>query len=271
MNLLIIERKDLPFDERLPREAMLSRLGATSFLIEGRRAEHLLSICKKKTGDTLKMGIEDGPVGLGEIVTIRDASLKVRPIQGTFEWKIPQDDISILLALPRPQMLKRILEKAATFGVQKLLLFKSARVEKSYFSSPLLKEENLREHLLLGLEQGGYTRLPEVLVFKLEREFLQWLGQRDIEDTEEKKCAYSLLLSAKATQTLADFSPQRPLQSYNFLIGPEGGFLPQEEERFYKLGFSGVKVANSTLRVESAFDFVMAQHSLLSLHRANTL
>ena len=56
--------------------------------------------------------------------------------------------LNFIVALPRPQMLKRILEFSATVSASRVMLIRSSRVEKSFFQSPLLEESQIREHLV---------------------------------------------------------------------------------------------------------------------------
>ena len=73
--------------------------------------------------------------------------------------------LALLLALPRPKMLKRVLQSVTSLGVKQLYLLNSYRVEKSYWGSPLLQADKLQEQLLLGLEQACDTILPQVHLF----------------------------------------------------------------------------------------------------------
>jgi hypothetical protein len=52
--------------------------------------------------------------------------------------------LTVVLALPRPKMLRRILRALAEVGVKELHLINSYRVEKSYWQSPLLAPTALR-------------------------------------------------------------------------------------------------------------------------------
>lgn len=227
-------------------------------LVQGARALHLLGVCKLKPGDSVKLGLLNGPSGDGKVLESSAGSLKIRYIQKQANAASVQGEVCVMIALPRPQMLKKILQKAATFGVKKLVLFRSERVEKSYFASPVLNSEEIKKNLILGLEQGGSTLLPEVLVLRLPQEFSQWRTEQNFHS--------KFLLSLNAESTILDH-PVKGLNNASFLIGPEGGFIPEEEEKFIREGFVPIRVSDSILRVESAFDFILAQHSLLTMQR----
>src|SRR6266498_5143028 len=85
----------------------------------------------------------------------------------------PPSPVSLLLALPRPKILRRVLQAAASMGVKRIVLLGSWRVEKSYFSSPALAPDAIRAELLLGLEQGRDTMLPEVTVRRFFKPFVE--------------------------------------------------------------------------------------------------
>ena len=70
--------------------------------------------------------------------------------------------MTLVLALPRPKMLRRILRNVAELGVAELHLINSFRVEKSYWQSPVLGESSVENYLMQGLEQARDTILPEV-------------------------------------------------------------------------------------------------------------
>src|SRR5690554_7099628 len=57
---------------------------------------------------------------------------------------------TLILALPRPKMLKRILIDATSLGVKRIILLNSWKVEKSYWQTPELHAKLLQEKLLLG-------------------------------------------------------------------------------------------------------------------------
>jgi len=228
-------------------------------LVNGSRAAHLLDICKITIGDTVRLGVVGGPIGSGrvlEYVGKRALRFGVELTPGA--PVVPR--VVVYLALPRPQMLKRILEKAATFGVQRLVLFRSERVEKSYFSTPLLRDESVAQHLRLGLEQGGSTYLPEVTVYRRFGEFLD--GEREVIESSASK----FLFDPAADVTLLGYRKQlKDSPKHLFVIGPEGGLLPRETATFAERGFLPTKLAQNILRVESAFDFALAQYSMLAL------
>lgn len=229
-------------------------LEGSRLLLNGERARHLLEICRVKEGDTVKLGIVNGSTGTGTVLAVYPEKIDLAVQLADDLPSVPKP--TIYLALPRPQMLRRILQKSATFGIKRLVLFKSERVEKSYFSSPLLHESSIASQLRVGMEQGGSTYMPEVVVYKRFRDFFE----------RESHSGARFILDPEGAGTLINYSKSiEAAESLLFVIGPEGGFLPREKDLFCARGYESLVIAENILRVESAFDFIIAQYSMIAL------
>lgn len=226
MNLLLFSNDD--------------RLEADKIAVQGRRLEHLTQVHRAKVGDTLRVGEIDGLTGTGEILTINAevANLAIS-LQHSPPEKLP---LRLVLALPRPKMLRRILRSVAEFGVPELHLINSYRVEKSYWQTPVLKDDSMREYLLQGLEQSGDTVLPTIQRHSRFKPF--------VEDVLPGMIGQSSALLAHPGEY-----PQCPRHvdgEHLVVIGPEGGFIPYEVERLQDAGCKVVSLGPRILRVENA-------------------
>ena len=94
------------------------------------RARHIIKILKAQRGDTLITGEINGPKGTSRIHHIDATTVTFTDITHSITSSRPQVDL--VMALPRPIMLKRILAQVATFGINHLFLINSNRVEKSF-------------------------------------------------------------------------------------------------------------------------------------------
>ncbi|MDO3382624.1 16S rRNA (uracil(1498)-N(3))-methyltransferase [Gilvimarinus algae] len=223
--------------------------GDTVCLRDRRRVEHILRIQKAQSGDRLRVGLVNGLMGEA-LVTETSADsihlsvhLQYRPP--------PASPISMILALPRPPMLKRCLQTISALGIKELILLQSARVEKSYWQSPQLREEKIREELVLGLEQSCDTRLPNVRFAKRFRPFIE------DELTEHVATRQALIAHPYASKPC----PHGQTAPCVLAIGPEGGFLDQEIEAFSERGFTGVTLGERILRVETAVPYLLGRLS----------
>ncbi len=204
------------------------------------RLQHLLHVHKATVGDTVRVGELNGQMGQGEILSIdkQEAIISFMLDQSPPE-KLP---LALVLALPRPKMLRRILRAVAEFGVAELHLINSYRVEKSYWQTPVLSDDAIRGYLVQGLEQSKDTMLPQLACHKRFKPFVEDMlpGM-----TDDKKA----LLAQPG-----DYPPcPRGLNSPTLLvIGPEGGFIPYEVDKLAQAGCEPVSLGPRILRVENA-------------------
>ncbi|WP_110602560.1 16S rRNA (uracil(1498)-N(3))-methyltransferase [Salinicola lusitanus] len=212
-----------------------------------RRLRHLVDVHRATPGDSLTVGALDGLMGRGELLALSDGEARFRV---TLDREPPAPlPVHLLLALPRPRMLARTLEHVSALGVKRVTLMHTRRVEKSYWQSPELKPEKIRQHLLLGLEQARDTRLPEIT---LETRFRPFVEDRLPALLEGRR---GLL----AHPGLAQACPRAITEPTLLAIGPEGGFVDYEVERFLELGFEGIHLGERILRVETAVTALLAR------------
>jgi len=249
MNLIILTESD--------------RTGDTTCRLTDHRAGHIRLILKAAVGDTVEIGLLDGPVGTARITTL-DPDQVVLDIVDLHDTPPPVPTIDLILALPRPQTLKKVLLTSAMMGVRRLFLVRANRVEKSYFHSPLLEPANYTPFLMEGLAQGKLTRLPEVSIHDRFRVFFEDTLANLYRDINRPDSTAPLRLLPDL-DTDRDLSTVYDGTSPHLLIavGPEGGWVPFEIETMQSLGFKRFTLGRSTLRVEHAVTATLAQLELL--------
>jgi len=150
--------------------------------------------------------------------------------------------LRLILALPRPKVLNRSIAAAASMGIRHIDLINAWRVEKAYWHSPKLSEQNLREQLILGLEQAGDTILPTI---RLQRLFAPFVREDLSRELHGK-------LALLAHPTAEREVPRHVTGPVVLAIGPEGGFIDREANTFREIGFEAVSLGPRILRVETA-------------------
>lgn len=233
MNLLLLEDGDFIADDRV--------------LLSGRRLKHLHEVHRAEAGDSLRVGRLNGLMGSGQLLRLdaEQAELAVQLDQLPPE-KLP---LTLLLALPRPKMLRRVLQTVSSMGVPRLILLNSYRVEKSFWQTPFLEPAAIREQLILGLEQARDTVLPEVIIEKRFKPF--------VEDQLPGIAAGTMGLVGHP----GDFPacPRAVEQPVTLAIGPEGGWIPYEVEKLTEAGLQPVQLGARILRVETAVTALLAR------------
>jgi len=186
----------------------------------------------------LKVGLLGGKMGTG---TVRVAESERVELDVALDALPPEPlSVTLLLALPRPKVLRRIVQAVTTAGVKRLALFGAFRVEKSYWQTPWLSDEELREQIVLGLEQAGDTVLPVITLHPLFRPF--------IEDTVPGLAAGSMrLLAEPGTGRTCPAAAAGPV---TLAVGPEGGFTEHELAMLGRAGFETVTLGRRAWRTE---------------------
>ena len=226
MNLLLVDTPDFISDNRVR--------------LDGRRLQHVRQVHRTQVGDQLKVGRVNGLMGQGLITRLEE---QVMELELELDQPPPPTlPLTLLLALPRPKMLKRIFQSCATLGVQRLILINSYRVEKSYWQSPFLSPDKIHEHLILGLEQGMATQLPQV---ELRKRFKPFVEDELPVIVEGKHALVAHPYQAKPC-------PHGLNEPLVLAIGPEGGFIPYEIDKLAETGFTPVEIGQRILRVEAA-------------------
>ncbi len=218
----------------------------TRVRLSGRRLAHVREVCRSAAGDELRVGLIGGKLGTARVLEVDESRLELDvALDRAPPAALP---FTLVVALPRPPTLRKLLQQATAMGVKRFVLLHTRRVEKSYWQSRGLAPEALRHQLCLGLEQAGDTVLPEV---ETERRFRPFAEDR-LPD-----------LARQGTALLADPDSSAPCPREpgpaTLIVGPEGGFVPFEVERLVAAGARPVGLGVRRLRVETAVVALLAR------------
>jgi RsmE family RNA methyltransferase len=232
MNLLLLEAGEVDAQG-------VARLG-------GRRLVHANEVLRAQASDKLRVGMRDGNVGDGEVLSIDARELVLRVALAQPPPARP--GVDLLLGMPRPKVLKRVLPALASLGVDRIVLVNAATVEKSYFATPLLAPESVAELFSLGLEQSRDTVAPTLFVEPLFRPFVE-----DRLDVLFPAPSLRLLAHPASDAPLREFLTGRSEIGRTLLaVGPEGGWVPFELELLAARGFTRISLGARPLRTEVA-------------------
>lgn len=233
MNIILLEPADWLDNDRVA--------------LTGRRFQHLNNVLAIKCGDTVRVGLINGKLGNGVIECIDNNTVTLSVTLS--KNPVPRHPYHIILALPRPKMLRRVLRTAAEFGVDTLHLIHSYRVEKSYWQSPLLNQDNIENSLRAGLERSGDTQLPIVQLHRRFRPFVEDVLPNLLADRKgfiAHPGEYPKLVTGSGAASTV-------------MIGPEGGFIPFELALAMDNGLQPCTLGRRILSVDTAITTVLAQ------------
>ena len=230
------------------------------------RAEHVLNVLHGAVGQVLKTGEIDGLAGTSIITEIRNLHEREPGsaqrgngllsgeivVECSHSEKSAEPWIDLILAPPRPRVLKRLLPQLAAMGVGKIVLVGAEKVEKAFWGAQLVKEDVYRPLLVDGLMQCGTTILPTI---RIEKNFRRYAESRMAEEFSGhvKIVAHP----PKDGELPADCSSlrARPVVA----IGPEGGWTDDEVALLESKGFSRYSLGSRILRTDTATIAVIAQ------------
>lgn len=236
-----------------------SELKGATIVLKDRRANHLISVLKVRPGDPLRTGV----IGLGSILTRVEAVGPSSVLLQVGEiTRLAPPTAHLVLAIPRPKALSRIVQCVSSFGAASITLTNTWKVEKSYLASPRLNPERLREDALLGCEQGRQCHPPLIRVFSRLTEFLE---QETSTFSRMTKC----ILHPEAQDVLSSSLSKAASQGLDVIdtvlvVGPDGGFIPREIATFEDRGYIATRLNVGPLRTEIAVAAMLGVFSMSS-------
>ena len=233
MNLILLEASEI-------RPDGTARVGDA-------RAAHVRRILKSSPGHQLRIGIIDGPLGTATITAVADDAVHLE-CQLT-DGIPPIPPVDLLLALPRPKVMRRLWAQLAALGVGRIVLTNAEKVERDYFDTHILQPGTYRPLLLEGLQQAKDTRLPIVSIHKRFKVL--------VEDDLDTLCPQRRRFVAHPGENeigtrFSETSPDLVSERALLAIGPEGGWNPFELALLESRGFSRVGLGPRSLRTDTA-------------------
>jgi RsmE family RNA methyltransferase len=226
VNLVLLFESDFTSPERV--------------IVGGRRYDHITRVHRASAGDVLTVGVENGRVGSGTITRVDDDLLEIDVALD--RDPPPALPLTLVVALPRPKVLNRVIAAAASMGVKRIYFINAWRVEKSYWSSPRLSAEHMREQAIAGLEQARDTVMPSIETRRFFRRFVEEELPEIARDT--RKVVAHPYASAGC--------PRDVREPVTLAVGPEGGFIDAEIASLERAGFAAVTLGPRILRTETA-------------------
>ncbi len=230
MNLILIERPEID--------------DSGDVGLSDARAAHLVKVLRIAPGQQVRIGVLDGPRGVGTVQSIGDGVVTLRC---ALEAETPpRPRVDLLLAVPRPKVMRRLWAQIAALGVGQIILTNAERVERQYFDTHILAPETYRSLLVEGLQQARDTRLPIVSIHRqfkvLVEDALDRLFDRGVR----------LVADPAASRTAGAVARESDEERLLLAVGPEGGWNAFELSLLRAHGFHLVGMGPRTLRTDTA-------------------
>ncbi len=248
MNLLLLASDELEGDE---------------VVLVGRRAKHLQKVLCVQPKTPLRAAI----IGKGAVETqVKALDAESVTLSCGAVTDSPRPSLDVVLAVPRPKGLSRIIQTVTSFGARSITLVNTWKVDKSYLASPRLELERLREDALIGCEQGRQCHLPD---FKILSRFTELLQHHD---TPEARARQRYVLHPGNSDLLhRSLNAPQAVGPFTLFFGPDGGFIQRELDSLAQTGWTQVALDTGPLRTEVAVAAALGILSTAPAHRSTHL
>lgn len=235
MNMILLRQEELADDG--------------SALLTGRRHLHMVNTLGKRVGDRCKVGVRGGCIGTGVVAeqSANSTHLELEKLNAPPPEPLP---VKLVMALPRPKTLRKVLRHAGALGVKEFHFFGAYKVERSYWSSPFLEPEFLEAEETLALEQSVDTAPWRVSFHRFFRPF--------VED-ELPQLAANTRFTVCHPAGESGLAPHRAGEFHTLCLGPEGGFTDFEIKMLQAADARIVTLGKRILRTETALPFLLGK------------
>lgn len=233
------------------------RVDEAHFVVLGERAR---AVC---SDHALQIGIEVKGSVLGEgRGRCRVLSLAPERIEFEVTLDVPIADrsgVHLIVGVPRPQTVKKVLHAATTGGVNSVHFVRSEKGERSYLQSRALERIEVDRHMHKGMEQAFDCVPPIVTVHERFRPFVE-----DFLPTLSDGGA-RIVAHTAAGPALSSCEPlmQNPQREVVLAVGGEAGWSEFEVSLFQQQRFQPISLGERILRVEEAVLVLLGQVALL--------
>jgi 16S rRNA (uracil1498-N3)-methyltransferase len=213
---------------------------------EDHRHRHIRTVLKARSGDTIRIGVVQGPEGIGTIQSVTPGGTKV-----SAQWHRKGRDplpLDVIVGHPRPPVLQRLWRDLATARVRGIHVFAGDLGEPNYLSSSVW--EKLDDRLQEGMSQGRHTCKPGVYRY----ETLDGALEAVVAGAVSPGWHIYGGVDAAAVPLVNYLRnlPEGALISTCVCIGPERGLSLREVRLLEDRRFQAVSLGTSVYRTETA-------------------
>ena len=203
---------------------------------------HIKVVMRLKIGEKVEVVYDNEPY-LAEIIE----EYKIKEIEKIF-YKESNVETTLIVPLLKEQKMDFVLQKSTELGVNKIILFNAKRSIVRFDEKKESKKlERWSRICKEASEQSKRCTIPELKFVKNINELADLAGIKLICSTIESKNNLKKVLQAN-----------RNCAKISMIVGPEGGFEPNEEKMIIELGFIPVTLGDTIMRVETVPIFLLS-------------
>jgi 16S rRNA (uracil1498-N3)-methyltransferase len=213
-----------------------------SFELPADAAHHASRVLRLREGDAIQIFDGSGNECHGVITELSGKRVTVGELRSINNNRESPLHITLVQALTSSEKMDWIIQKATELGVTEIQPLATERsVAKISIDRVEKRIEHWQQVAIAACEQCGRNLLPTI---NAPLDIMKWLQRvRTCPDTK-------FILLPEGALSLP--SQTKPLDKIILLIGPEGGFTPEEREASLLCGFTSIRMGSRVLRTETA-------------------
>jgi 16S rRNA (uracil1498-N3)-methyltransferase len=211
--------------------------------VTGEALKKIRVVLRLKPGDTICIFDGTGWEYLSQVVSLTPSKGDLQILEKSYPVRESPLHIYLGQAIPKSTKMSLIVQKAVELGVTGIHPFYSARSVPHYSRDQV--KRRIRRWQTISREasrQSGRTKIPPV---HTPMDFPEIL------DAAPEESLKILLQKGTTSDSLRSLLRNERRDSIFFLIGPEGGFAPEEFSLCFDRGFRPVDLGTRTLRTET--------------------
>ena len=220
-------------------------------------AQHLARVLRLKPGDTIAIFNGKGREAVARIETVDAGKVVVRALEPRQPAAEPKVALTLAQALLKSDKMERVIRDAVMLGVAAVQPFVSRRTDVPRAALRTgVRQERWERTVVSSVKQSGRAVVPPVRDVVDFRDLLKTasasasaqnagVGQISLMFVEPSAATSP---AVKELRSLEGTPPQRA----TILIGPEGGWDPEEVEAAAEAGVALVTFGSRTLRADAA-------------------
>lgn len=210
-------------------------------VLEGPEAHHLGRVLRAGPGTRVELFDGAGSWAQAEVVNVGKRDVELRLITAVMRDPDPRWEVTLAVAPPKGERFRWLVEKATELGVDRIV---PLRTQRTVVEPGVNKLDKLRQVALEACKQSRRNRLPRIDdLVSLE----DWLHQSG-------NAFHRRYYGDQHGGSLTAEPPfvERGTCAAMAMIGPEGGFTPQEMEKLDAIGVVPISLSSQVLRIETA-------------------
>ena len=210
-------------------------------------AHHASAVLRLRPGDAITLFDGGGGEYGGRIERVGPRAVDVVVAEHRTSERESPLRITLVQAIIAAERMDYVVQKAVELGVAEVVPVATVRgVTRLEGARAERRVEHWRQIVVASCEQCGRNRVP---IVHAPLELGDWLRRAS-------NAHARLILAPSARTTLGELEP--PGDGIELVVGPEGGFTPEEEAAATAAGFRAIRAGPRILRTETAGPAMLA-------------